>query len=113
MHGASRWLDDNAERDSLAELVKLLGGYPLPMAVVLPILATTAPSEVLDDLRTGDTSADPAGVITRAIEYSHGKLDPALQAALLLLAPFTTSSRPSQRLISTRTFCCRRAASKP
>jgi len=64
-------------------------GYPLPMTVVLPALTRTAPSAVLADLHAGGTSADPAGQIIRAIEYSHGKLDPALQTALLLLAPFT------------------------
>ena len=88
-HHADRWLADDAEREALTDLVTLLGGYPLPMTVVLPTLATTAPSTVLADLKTGGTSADPAGQITRAIEYSHGKLDPALQAALLLLASFT------------------------
>ena len=59
------------------------------MTVVLPRLATNAPSAVLADLRTGETNADPAGKIGRAIEYSHGKLNPALQFSLLLLAPFT------------------------
>ena len=34
---------------------------------------------------SGPGRADHAG----PIEYSHGKLDPALQASLLLLAPFT------------------------
>jgi tetratricopeptide (TPR) repeat protein len=88
-HSATRWLTDDAERDALDKLVKLLGGYPLPMTVVLPVLAGAAPSTVLADLRTGGSGSDPAGQITRAIEYSHGKLDPGLQASLLLLAPFT------------------------
>ena len=61
------------------------------MTVVLPVLATAAPSAVLADLRAGGTSPDPAGQITRAIEYSHGKLDPALQTSLLMLAPFTAA----------------------
>ena len=88
-HHATRWLGDDAERDALSDLMDLLGGYPLPMTVVLPALTRTAPSAVLADLHAGGTSADPAGQIIRAIEYSHGKLDPALQTALLLLAPFT------------------------
>ena len=88
-HNADSWLADRAERAALQDLVDLLGGYPLPMTVVLPVLATTPPSQVLTELRAGDTGPDPAGQITHAIEYSHGKLDPALQSSLLLLAPFT------------------------
>ncbi len=76
-HDALRWLQDTAEQGALQDLVELLGGYPLAMAVVLPVLATTAPSVVLAELRDGGTGADPAGQIIRAIEYSHGKLDPA------------------------------------
>ena len=67
----------------------LLGGYPLPLTVVLPVLAAAKPSAVLAELQAGGQAADPAGLIRRAVEYSHGKLDPALQASLQLLAPFT------------------------
>ena len=88
-HHATRYLSDTAERGALQELVTLLGGYPLPLTVVLPVLAAAPPSAVLADLKTGGPGADPAGLISRAIEYSHGKLDPALQNSLLLLAPFT------------------------
>ena len=90
-HHATGWLTDTAERSALQDLIGLLGGYPLPMTVVLPVLAAAAPTQVLADLRAGGTSPDPAGQITRAIEYSHGRLDPALQASLLLLAPFTAT----------------------
>ena len=38
-HHADRYLNDTAERDALQELVTLLGGYPLPLTVVLPVLA--------------------------------------------------------------------------
>lgn len=48
---------------------------------------------MLAELRTGDAGPDPAGLITRAIQYSHGKLDPALQNALMLLVPFTAVPR--------------------
>jgi tetratricopeptide (TPR) repeat protein len=89
-HNATRWLDDDTERGALEDLVNLLGGYPLPLTVVLPTLASSPPSAVLRDLREGGPSADPAGIIQQAIEYSHGKLDPALQNSLLLLAPFTS-----------------------
>ncbi|MGW4946370.1 tetratricopeptide repeat protein [Actinoplanes sp. NPDC004185] len=93
-HGASRWLSDNvdeSERHAVQELMRVLDGYPLPMTVVLPNLATTAPSQVLAEFHRGDTNADPTTAARKAIEYSHGKLDPALQQSLLLLAPFTTS----------------------
>jgi tetratricopeptide (TPR) repeat protein len=88
-HGATRWVADPAERRALDDLVTLLGGYPLPLTVVLPVLASAPPSAVLADLRAGGEAADPAGLIRKAVEYSHGKLDPALQASLQLLAPFT------------------------
>ena len=91
-HHAQHWLDDQAERQALEDLTGLLGGYPLPMTVVLPALAAAAPSRVLADLKAGEggeAGPDPAQRIIAAIEYSHGRLDPALQEALLLLAPFT------------------------
>ncbi|GLY96269.1 tetratricopeptide repeat protein [Actinoplanes sp. NBRC 103695] len=93
-HGASRWLSDtvaDSERQALKDLMRVLGGYPLPMTVVLPNLATTSPSQVLAEFHRGDTNADPTTAARQAIEYSHGKLDPALQQSLLLLAPFTTT----------------------
>ena len=89
-HYAARYLKNSAERSALQELVTLLGGYPLPLTVVLPVLATVPPSAILAELKAGGPGADPAGLIGRAIEYSHGKLDPALQHSLLLLAPFTS-----------------------
>jgi tetratricopeptide (TPR) repeat protein len=88
-HHAKRHLTDTAERDALAELVNLLGGYPLPITVLLPVLASAKPSEVLTDLKAGEQAADPSGLIRQAVAYSHGKLDLAMQTALQLLAPFT------------------------
>lgn len=99
-YGAKRWLDDELERQALEEVVTLLGGYPLPLTVVLPVLASAAPSVVLGELQSGDLGADPAGLITRAIEYSHGKLDPALQDSLQLLAPFTAAVPTGEFLAS-------------
>jgi tetratricopeptide (TPR) repeat protein len=89
-HGATFYLTDGTERPALEELVALLGGYPLPLTVVLPVLASAAPSQVLAELRAGGAGADPEGLVRTAIEYSHGKLDPVLQNSLLLLAPFTS-----------------------
>jgi tetratricopeptide (TPR) repeat protein len=88
-HHATGHRDDTAERDALNELVTLLGGYPLPLTVVLPVLALARPSAVLEELKAGNETADPAGLIRHAVEYSHGKLNPALQTSLQLLAPFT------------------------
>jgi tetratricopeptide (TPR) repeat protein len=103
-HYAERWLDDDAERQALQDLTGLLGGYPLPMTVVLPTLAATPPSRVLADLKAGDPGADPAQQVIAAIEYSHGRLDPALQESLLLLAPFTAVIPPARMLEAYRGF---------
>jgi len=97
-HGGARHLGNLAEREALDALVKLLGGYPLPLTVVLPVLESSKPSEVLAELREGGPGADPTGLIHRAIEYSHGKLDESLQNSLLLLAPFTSVTPPGPLL---------------
>ncbi|WP_433296269.1 tetratricopeptide repeat protein [Actinoplanes sp. CA-030573] len=93
-HGGIHWLTETADehqRQALTKLMRLLDGYPLPMTVVLPQLATTPPAQILAEFDTGQESADPTMAARRAIEYSHGKLDPALQSSILLLAPFTAS----------------------
>jgi len=103
-HHAQHWLENESERQALADLTTLLGGYPLPMTVVLPALAVVSPSRVLADLRSGDPGPDPAQKIIAAIEYSHGRLDPALQEALLLLAPFTAVIPNQEALAHYRRF---------
>ncbi|MEV0900813.1 tetratricopeptide repeat protein [Actinoplanes sp. NPDC049802] len=93
-HGGTQWLSETTEqvqREALTDLVRLLDGYPLPMTVVVPQLADTPPTQVLAELRAGHENADPTMAARRAIEYSHGKLDPVLQKSILLLAPFTAS----------------------
>ena len=97
-HRAQNWLEDDVERQALQDLTDVLGGYPLPMTVVLPALATAPPSQVLAALRVGGHGPDPAQKIIAAIEYSHGRLDPTLQESLLLLAPFTAVIPPSEAL---------------
>jgi tetratricopeptide (TPR) repeat protein len=57
---------------------------------VLPALTTSPASQVLSELKSGGEGADPAGIIQRAVEFSHGRLDPATQSSLLVLAPFTS-----------------------
>ena len=89
-HGAAHYLTNTAERVALMELVTLLGGYPLPLSVVLPVIASLSPSTVLAELKAGGPAPDQAKLINRAIEYSYSKLDSGLQKSLLLLAPFTS-----------------------
>ncbi|KJE19995.1 ATP-dependent transcriptional regulator [Frankia torreyi] len=91
-HGATHYQDDADQRDALDRLIDLLGGYPLPLTIVLPALAETTPTAVLADLDTGGQEAGPVGLARLAIETSHGKLDPALQQSLLLLAPFVATA---------------------
>lgn len=88
-HHAADYFADTDERRALDELVTLLGGYPLALEAVLPVLAAATPSAVLAELHAGGAAADPERLIREALEYSHRKLDPALQASLQLLAPFT------------------------
>jgi tetratricopeptide (TPR) repeat protein len=89
-HSATRHLENEAQRKALQDLVTLLAGYPLALTVVLPALASVSPATVVAEFKAGGTDADPSGFVLRAIEYSHGKLDPVLQNSLLLLAPFTS-----------------------
>ncbi|MCG5445689.1 CHAT domain-containing protein, partial [Micromonospora sp. NIE79] len=89
-HGGTRHLHDKQQRDALERLRTLLGGYPLPLTVVLPTLATQTPTQVLADLQQGNSATD-LGRINQVIEYSHGRLNPTIQHSLLLLAPFTAS----------------------
>ncbi len=103
-HDTEHWLENAAEREALNNLTGLLGGYPLPMTVVLPALATSPPSQVLAELQAGGQGADPARKIIAAIGYSHGRLDPALQEALLLLAPFTAVIPSGEMLANYRGF---------
>lgn len=93
-HGGSRWLGDTVDdeqRKALSELMRLIDGYPLPMTVIMPQLAGTPPARILAEFGSGGDAVDPSMAARRAIEYSHGKLDPALQKSILLLAPFTGS----------------------
>ncbi|MEU0547052.1 tetratricopeptide repeat protein [Micromonospora sp. NPDC005979] len=89
-HGGTHHLHDKQQRDALERLTTLLGGYPLPLTVVLPTLATQTPAQVLADLQQGNSATDLER-INQVIEYSHGKLNPTIQHSLLLLAPFTAS----------------------
>ena len=84
------------KQPEVVQLLKLLGGYPLPMEVVLANLRQQTPAEVLAALQAGDVRIDPkadsqekTASILRCIDYSHGNLSPDAQALLVCLAPFT------------------------
>ncbi|WP_089718589.1 CHAT domain-containing protein, partial [Candidatus Entotheonella palauensis] len=87
------------QSEALSRLLKLLGGYPLPLEVVLANLAHQKPEDIVMALEQGDLTLDPEADNTspeartrsliRCIEYSHSNLDPASQKLLLCLFPFT------------------------
>ncbi|WP_129629852.1 CHAT domain-containing tetratricopeptide repeat protein [Candidatus Oscillochloris fontis] len=81
--------------DALRELIKLLGGFPLALEVVLPNLAQQDPATILAALKHGDARIDPHAdtqdktrSILRCIDYSFSNLDPTAQSLLTCLAPF-------------------------
>lgn len=65
-HQATAYRGDPEQRDALNTLLKLLGGYPLPLEVVLPTLATTPPNRVLEEIEAGGGVADLIRLITEA-----------------------------------------------
>ena len=74
-------------------LLKLLGGFPLALQVVLANLKQQTPKQVLQALQTGDenidfVSDDKTQSILRCIDYSHSALSANAQQLLLCLAPF-------------------------
>lgn len=81
--------------DALQRLLKLLGGFPLAMEVVLPALASESLEDVLAALERGDVdldrgdSEDKTRSIVRCIDYAYGRLDAGAQRLLTCLAPFT------------------------
>ena len=94
--GKSHYRSAEAHREPFQQLLKLLGGYPLAMEVVLNNLHTQTPAQVLDALNRADVkldedadTGDKTKSILRCIDYSHGNLSPLAQDLLLCLAPFT------------------------
>ncbi len=90
-HDAQRYRND----PQLAQILKLLAGYPLALEVVLSNLQRQTPAEVLAALQAGDVNLDQARdtddktrSIMRCIDYSHSNLSPDAQTMLLCLAPF-------------------------
>ena len=84
-----------ASLDALQRLLRLLGGFPLAMEVVLPALANEPLQSVLAALERGDIdlgSGDPEDKtrsIIRCIDYAYSRLDADAQQLLACLAPFT------------------------
>ncbi len=90
--GALRYLNDPA----LADLLKLLAGFPLAIQVVLGNLPRQNPDEVLAALRAGNVDLDQGDPqdkttsILGCIDYAFSNLAPAWQKLLLCLAPFAS-----------------------
>jgi len=93
--GAPNYPDLPEHRDDFKRLMKLLGGYPLAMEVVLSNLARSTPAEVLERLEAADINLDNQSAtagktdsIIKCIDYSHSNLSEPAQQLLLTLAPF-------------------------
>ena len=80
----------------MADLLKLLAGYPLAIQVVLANLAHQNPKGVLAALRAGNVDLDQGdpqdktASILGTIDYAFGNLALAWQKLLLCLAPFAS-----------------------
>ena len=81
---------------ALAQLLKLLDGYPLALEVVLANVGRETPAQVLAALLAGDAAIDPAAdtgdktrSILRCIDYAFSNLGAGAQALLRCLAPVT------------------------
>ena len=93
--GAPNYPDLPEHRDDFKRLMRLLGGYPLAMEVVLSNLARSTPAEVLERLEAADIDLDNRSAtagktdsIIKCIDYSHSNLSESAQQLLLTLAPF-------------------------
>ena len=94
--GRQSLLLDEDQQEDMARLLKLLGGYPLALEVVLPNLRSASVAAVIEQLEQADVQLDQqtpnptrTSSILKCIEYSHSNLSPAAQRLLLCLAPFT------------------------
>jgi tetratricopeptide (TPR) repeat protein len=83
-------------RADFQRLLKLLGGFPLAMEVVLANLAQNTPAEIIERLQAADIKLDnkkerasKTESILRCVDYSHSNLSEQAQKLLLCLAPFT------------------------
>jgi hypothetical protein len=94
--GAPHYPELEAHQDDFERLLKLLGGFPLAIEVVLANLARDTPAEIIERLQAADVdldntseSAEKTESILKCIDYSHSNLSESAQALLLCLAPFT------------------------
>jgi len=91
-----RYPEQKEHREEFKRLLKLLGGYPLAMEVVLGNLAHSTPAELIRELEAADINLDiqeetakKTESILKCIDYSHSNLSEEAQLLLLVLAPFT------------------------
>jgi len=94
--GAPHYPELAEHRHDFQRLLKLLGGYPLAMEVVLAHLAQASPAQIIERLQAADVNLDnqkeaaqKTDSILKCIDYSHSNLSEEAQALLLCLAPFT------------------------
>ncbi len=93
---APRYPEQAEHQADFRHLLKLLGGYPLAMEVVLSNLSQATPAEIIARLQAADVNLDnqteaasKTQSILKCIQYSHSNLSEAAQTLLLCLAPFT------------------------
>ena len=93
---APRYPELAEHQNDFKRLLKLLGGYPLAMEVVLSNLAQATPAQIIERLQAADVdldnkseSAQKTDSILKCIHYSHSNLSEEAQTLLLCLAPFT------------------------
>jgi len=93
---APGYLEDPQHQTAMHRLLRLLGGYPLPIEVVLSGLAKVTPEDIVTRLQAADINLDVASAtedktksILACVAYSHSNLSPDSQRLLLCLAPFT------------------------
>ena len=94
--GAPNYPEQEDHQSDFRRLLKLLGGYPLAMEVVLADLAQNTPARIIERLQAANVNlnnqeetADKTQRILKCIDYSHSNLSEDAQALLLCLAPFT------------------------
>ncbi len=93
---APRYPEQEEHQADFRRLLRLLGGCPLAMEVVLTGLAKDTPGEIITRLQAADVNLDnqqetasKTESILKCVEYSYSNLSEDAQKLLLCLAPFT------------------------
>lgn len=83
-----QFLSDPVAQANLIDFLAMLDGSPLCLNLLLPGLARTSLSDIIDSINSGDVRADPVGNARRVVQESYDRLNQSAQQALLLLCPF-------------------------